>query len=345
MNDPHATPRQAAAPSVWNPADAPLVRTLNPAMRDIFRKVERVAATRTTVLLTGETGVGKGTLARLIHRHSNRAEGPFVCIHCGAIPDNLVESELFGHEKGAFTGASRLKQGKFEVADKGTVFLDEVDTLPPASQIKLLDVLQTRSFQRVGGTRDIEVNIRIIAATNDDLEGLCDRGLFRRDLYYRLNVFPLHLPPLRERMEDLPSLVETLIAKLAPGLGAVADSAEEDVLDALREYSFPGNVRELENLLERALLLEPSDVLTPESFPAEIFAGQQPLAPLVRATRGMTLADVRRRCVEEVEAAYLEQVLRQHKGRIDKTAAQAGISTRQLHKLMARHGLDKRTFK
>ncbi|MBU1248139.1 MAG: sigma-54 dependent transcriptional regulator [Proteobacteria bacterium] len=328
----------------WKPQDIDLLRTSNPSMREVFRKIQRVAATRTTVLLSGETGVGKGTMAHLLHRYSNRAEAPFVSIHCGAIPDNLVESELFGHEKGAFTGASKLKTGKFEVANRGTVFLDEIDTLPPASQIKLLDVLQTRTIQRVGGTKEIEVDIRIIAATNDDLESLCHQGLFRKDLFYRLNVFPLSLPPLRERIEDLPLLISTILTRLCPGLGACASSVEPAVVKALMHYSFPGNVRELENLLERALILEGSDQLTQESFPAEVFT-ENPLVPLLNVDTGQSLAQVRKQAIEEVEFAYLRQLLERNQGRIDNTAKDAGVSTRQLHKLMLRHGLDKKDYK
>lgn len=321
-----------------------VTRTRTPAMQEVFAKAARVALTRTTVLLTGETGVGKSTVARLIHALSNRADKPFVSIHCGAIPDNLVESELFGHEKGAFTGAVRQKPGKFEVAHGGTVFLDEVGTLPPSSQIKLLDVLQNRTFQRVGGTRDIEVDIRIVAATNDDLDALCREGRFRKDLFYRINVFTLDIPPLRERAADMPVLVESLLRRLQPGDTEPILEVESDVLDALASYDWPGNVRELENLLERALILETGTRLSRESFPAEIFQTEG-MVPVAFLDSDLPLEDVRRHAVEEVELAYLRQILERYNGRIDHSASHAGITTRQLHKLMTKHGLHKEDFK
>ncbi|MGE4291505.1 MAG: sigma-54 interaction domain-containing protein [Desulfovibrio sp.] len=321
-----------------------LTRTRTPAMQEVFTKAGRVAPTRTTVLLTGETGVGKSTVARLIHALSNRAGKPFVSIHCGAIPENLVESELFGHEKGAFTGAVRQKPGKFEVAHGGTVFLDEVGTLPPSSQIKLLDVLQSRTFQRVGGTHDIEVDIRVVAATNDDLEALCREGRFRKDLFYRINVFTLDIPPLRERAADLPALVESLLVRLQPGEAEPILEVEPEVLEALTAYDWPGNVRELENLLERALILETGEKLSRESFPAEIFQSEG-LVPVVLLDSDLPLEEVRRHAVEEVEQAYLRQILDRFNGRIDRSASHAGITTRQLHKLMTKHGLHKEDFK
>jgi DNA-binding NtrC family response regulator len=321
-----------------------LTRTRTPAMQEVFAKAGRVAPTRTTVLLTGETGVGKSTVARLIHALSNRAGKPFVSIHCGAIPENLVESELFGHEKGAFTGAVRQKPGKFEVADGGTVFLDEVGTLPPSSQIKLLEVLQSRTFQRVGGTRDIEVDIRIVAATNDDLDALCREGRFRKDLFYRINVFTLDIPPLRERTADMPALVESLLLRLQPGEAEPILDVEPDVLEALSRYDWPGNVRELENLLERALILETGTSLSRDSFPAEMFQAEG-MVPVALLDSDLPLEEVRRRAVEEVELAYLRQILERYSGRIDHSASHAGITTRQLHKLMTKHGLHKEEFK
>jgi DNA-binding NtrC family response regulator len=313
-------------------------------MQEILTKAGRVAPTRTTVLLTGETGVGKTTVARLIHDLSSRADKPFVSIHCGAIPESLVESELFGHEKGAFTGATRQKPGRFEAANGGTVFLDEVGTLPPSSQVKLLDVLQSRTFQRVGGTRDLELDIRIVAATNDDLEALCREGGFRKDLFYRINVFTLEIPPLRQRQADLPLLVDALLRRLQPGEPAPVLEVAPEVLEALRRYDWPGNVRELENLLERALILENGPYLTRESFPAEIF-DHQGVVPVTLLNADLPLEEVRRHAVEEVELAYLRRVLERHHGRIDHSAAHAGITTRQLHKLMTKPGLHKEDFK
>jgi len=191
--------------SFWQKDSLGLVQTNSPFMKKVYSNVMSVAPTKTTVLLTGETGTGKGVMAKLIHSHSNRKDNIFISINCGAIADNLVESELFGHEKGAFTGALKRKLGKFEITRGGTIFLDEIGTISPSAQVKLLHVLQEKSFQRVGGNDTLESDVRIIAATNMDLKEMCDKGLFRRDLYYRLNVFPIEIPPLRQRSEDVGS--------------------------------------------------------------------------------------------------------------------------------------------
>lgn len=315
-----------------------------PAMQEVLRRIHRVAPTRTTTLLLGETGVGKGTLARLVHRLSNRANRPFVTVHCGAVPETLLESELFGHEKGAFTGASRQKPGKFEIAHTGTIFLDEVGTLTPAAQIKLLDVLHSHSFQRVGGERDIFTDVRVIAATNEDLEEACRRGTFRKDLYYRINVFPLEVPALRDRLPDIPHMAHTILCRLQIGCADPVKRIADDVLEALMRYDWPGNVRELENLLERAVILETSDTLTRKSFPVELFA-DHPLAQPQHLDTTLPLEAVRRRCVEDVECAYLKELLKENTGRIDHTAARAGITPRQLNKLMKKYGLRKENFK
>ncbi|OGR03681.1 MAG: Fis family transcriptional regulator, partial [Deltaproteobacteria bacterium RIFOXYD12_FULL_50_9] len=198
----------------WQTDSLKVVQTDSPLMQKVFAKIRSVAPTISTVLLMGETGTGKGVMATLIHKHSNRKDAQFINVHCGAIPDTLIESELFGHEKGAFTGASRRKLGKFEIAKEGTIFLDEISTITPAAQIKLLQILQEKTFCRVGGEEMIDANVRIIAATNLDLAKMCDEGLFRKDLYYRLNVFPLEIPSLRERREDIPLLVEVFLEKL-----------------------------------------------------------------------------------------------------------------------------------
>ena len=329
-------------------AGSPVVRSLlatrNPAMGEVVRKLVRVAPTRTTVLLLGETGVGKGTLAKAIHSLSNRAQAPFVTVHCGSVPETLLESELFGHEKGAFTGAVRQKQGKFEIGHTGTVFLDEVGNLTPAAQVKLLDVLQSHCFQRVGGERDIETDVRVIAATNEDLRAACDQGAFRKDLFFRLNVFPLELPPLRERVEDIPLLAKSLLAKLQSWDQDPITEITPEAMDALIRYDWPGNVRELENILERALILETGGVLTPESFPAEFFS-EHALVPPQPLDTSLNLEEVRRRAADDVERAYLKELLKRNQGRIDRTAADAAISTRQLNTLMHKHGLDKDAFK
>ncbi|MHB8909491.1 MAG: sigma-54 dependent transcriptional regulator [Syntrophales bacterium] len=328
----------------WQSDSLEVVQTRNPAMRAVFEQVRLVAPTKSTVLLTGETGTGKGVLAKLIHRHSNRREVQFIGVHCGAIPDTLLESELFGHEKGAFTGAVRRKLGKFELAHGGTIFLDEIGTVTPAAQIKLLQVLQDRTFQRVGGEALIETDVRIIAASNADLGEMVEKGLFRPDLYYRLNVFPIAIPPLRERREDIPQLTEVFLKQMNRFSHRGIHYVHPRVMEAFGRYPWPGNIRELQNLVERACILETSSILTPESFPAELFANGQAAPPIPAETR-LTLADVRRGAVEEAQRRYLREVLVRNRGRINRTAEAANITVRQLNKLMHRYGMRKEEFR
>jgi DNA-binding NtrC family response regulator len=328
----------------WQSDSMEVVQTRNPAMRSVFEQVRLVAPTKSTILLSGETGTGKGILAKLIHRHSNRREVQFIGVHCGAIPDTLLESELFGHEKGAFTGAARRKLGKFELAHGGTIFLDEIGTITPAAQIKLLQVLQDRTFQRVGGEALIEADIRIIAASNADLDRMVEKGLFRSDLYYRLNVFPIALPPLRERREDIPQLTEIFLKQTNRFNHRGIHYFHPLVMDAFQRYPWPGNIRELQNLIERACILETSSILTPASFPAELFATEPATASMPVKT-GYTLAKVRSQAVEEAEKRYLREVLSQSGGRINRTAEVAGITVRQINKLMNNSGMKKEAFR
>lgn len=328
----------------WDKDAAPLVQIKCTAMQKVFANVRSVAPTKSTVLLTGETGTGKGVLARIIHKHSNRGDEQFISVHCGAIPDTLLESELFGHEKGAFTGAVKRKLGKFEIAHGGTIFLDEIGTLTPAAQIKLLQVLQDGVFQRIGGEAETKVDVRIIAATNEDLKQLCEEKQFRNDLYYRLNVFPIELPPLRNRKEDIPGLVEMFIGQLNRFHTKEIFDIHPQVIEAFLNYSWPGNIRELENIMERAYILERTAILVPESFPAELFSNEDPLSRVQLDTM-LPLAEVRRRGVEELERRYLKEVLDECGGKINVSAETAGISTRQLHKLMKKYGLQKEEFK
>ena len=265
-------------------------------------------------------------------------------VHCGAIPDTLIESELFGHEKGAFTSAVKRKLGRFEIAAKGTIFLDEVGTVTPPAQIKLLQVLQDKLFQRVGGDVDIPMDARVVAATNVDLQAMCTRGEFRQDLFYRLNVFPIDIPPLRERTEDIPLLAEAFLKRLARLNSKDVCDIHPAVLEAFSRYPWPGNVRELENLMERAFILETSRVLTPESFPAELFAARAHATP-ASLDLDLPLAEFRERAREDAERHYLKELLTRCKGRINRTAEKAGVGPRQLHKLMTRHGLRKEDFK
>ncbi|MEW5735849.1 MAG: sigma-54 dependent transcriptional regulator [Thermodesulfobacteriota bacterium] len=328
----------------WKADMLKLVRTNCPAMKKVYNDVRSVAPTRSTVLITGETGTGKGVLARLIHRHSNRSEGAFISVHCGAIPENLIESELFGHEKGAFTGAVKRKLGRFEIARGGTIFLDEVGTLTASAQVKLLQVLQEGTFSRVGGETVITADARVIAATNADLKFLSDQGVFRKDLFYRLNVFPIFVPPLRERLEDLPLLTEAFLQKLNSQYSKQIMSVHPAVPPHLAVYEWPGNVRELENIIERAHILEKTDTLTPESFPAELFPLKHAMANL-KPEGSETLAAARQRALEEFTARYLAEKLAQHRGSVKETARAADITTRQLSKLMRRYGLKKEDYK
>src|SRR6202142_4441600 len=230
-------------------------------MQDIFATIVQVAPTRATVRLAGESGVGKDMIARAIHQHSPRKDRPFVKINCTAIPENLMESELFGYEKGAFTGANISKPGKFEQANTGTVMLDEIGDVPPSIQVKLLRVLQGREFERLGSNKTQQTDVRVIAATNVDLRAALEQGTFREDLYYRLNVVPMNIPPLRERKEDIPYLARHFVRKLAKDMGSRVESISDAAIERLIEYHWPGNVRELETAIERSLVLANGDVL------------------------------------------------------------------------------------
>lgn len=325
-------------------SDAPeIATTTSPVMIDVLNKIRSVARTKTTVLLVGETGTGKSLLAKLIHKYSHRKDDQFISVHCGAIPDTLLESELFGHEKGAFTGAVRKKLGKFEIATGGTIFLDEIGTITPMAQIKLLQVLQDGTFSSVGGEGVIETNARVVVATNVDLKQMLADGLFRKDLYYRLNVFPIEIPPLRERIEEIPFLVDVFLNRLKQDFQKDIDSIHPSVLDAFTNYPWPGNIRELENLIERAYILENSSMLTPDSFPNELFKDDD--SAVLPVNFQVPLAEARDRAIGDFERQYLKELVSRNKGKINKSAEEAGISTRQLHKLMTRYGIRKEDYK
>ena len=328
----------------WHVDSLELVQTKSPNMNKVFDNIQSVSPTKSTVLLIGETGTGKSVLAKLIHQHSNRRNTQFISVHCGAIPDTLVESEMFGHEKGAFTGAIKRKLGKFEIANGGTIFLDEIGTITPSAQIKLLQVLQDGTFQRVGGEEILKTDIRVIAATNADLKKMCAEGQFRKDLYYRLNVFPIEIPPLNERIEDIPLFVEAFLRNLNNFSLKKINSTHPLLLEAFSVYSWPGNIRELENLIERAYILETSAELTPESFPNELFESESNPV-FIPSSETLTLSQARQRGVDEIERNYLKDVLSRHKGKIGESAEAAGISTRQLNKLMNKYGIRKEEFK
>jgi PAS domain S-box-containing protein len=290
----------------------------SPPLLRVLDNVRLVAPTEASVLITGETGSGKELIARAIHSASLRRDEPLIKVNCAALPAGLVESELFGHEKGAFTGALQKRLGRFELADRGTIFLDEIGDLPLDAQVKLLRVLQEREFERVGGVRAITVDVRIIAATNRDLHNAVRDKTFREDLYYRLNVFPIALPALRERSEDIPLLAQFLVEKLAPRIGKRIDGIHPESLELLQAYSWPGNVRELENVLERAVILSPDPVL--EIDP--LLLAEDPSPAPVAATPGADDASPK---LEDVERKYIRAVLEQTGGIIEGTQGAAAI--------------------
>ncbi len=291
-------------------------------IRELLKLLARVAETESTVLIRGESGVGKELVARAVHRHSGRARQPFVVVDCASLHENLLQSELFGHEKGAYTGAIRLKHGLFEVADRGTIFLDEIAEITPPLQVKLLRVLESGTFRRVGGTVDIKVDVRVIAATNRSLESMMKEGNFREDLYYRLNVFSLNIPPLRERRDDIPLLAEHFIrnSSIAPKRSV---QVTPEAMEVIRRYPWPGNVRELENVIERALILCDSGAIEPEHLPL----GVRLEPSFHRDDEAGQLTTL-----EEVERRYIRRVLEACKGHRQKAASILGISERNLYR-------------
>lgn len=327
----------------WKTEWLEIIQSKNARMKRIYESIRSVAPTIATVLLLGDTGTGKGMLARLIHWHSQRSEKPFIEIHCGAIPDTLIESELFGHEKGAFTSADRRKPGKFEMAKGGTIFLDEIGTITPSAQIKLLQVLQDGIFSRIGGESTLKSDVRIIAATNADLEQQVKNGEFRKDLFYRLNIFPIEIPRLNERMEDLSYLTDLFLKKLSIKYRKGIDNIHPSVLNGFKKYDWPGNIRELENILERAYILEDSSQIMPRHFPVEIILGFDSESP--DNEFAASLAQARQHAINAFERSYLTTLLEQTKGRINRAASQAQITPRQLNRLLNRHGLNKKEFK
>jgi two-component system response regulator PilR (NtrC family) len=308
----------------------------SPRMQQLYEMIARVAATKTNVLIVGESGTGKELVARAIHAESDRADKPFVALNCAAIPENLLESELFGHVKGSFTGAVGNKSGLFELADNGTLFLDEVGELSPPLQVKLLRALQEKTIRRVGGTSDRRVDVRIVAATNRRLEEEVAAGRFREDLYYRLNVIQLLLPPLRERMDDLPLLVHHFVEKYARELGKVVRGVTDDAMARLRSYAYPGNVRELENVIERAVALSRSEWIEVEALPPTLLErGEDRSAG--RLPGGSVDLD---NLVADYERGLLMDALRRSGG-VKKRAAQLlGISFRSLRYRLEKLGLD-----
>ncbi len=308
----------------------------SPAMQEIFATIERVAPTRATVLLAGESGTGKDLIARAIHFHSPRKDRPLVKINCAAIPENLMESELFGYEKGAFTGAQTSKPGKFEQADTGTVFLDEIGDVPAPIQIKLLRILQEREFERLGSNQTRHIDVRVIAATNQDLRAALEQGTFREDLYYRLNVVPLNIPALRERKQDIAFLANHFVKKLAPDTGCQVESITDAAMQKLMAYHWPGNVRELENVIERSLVmatgtqLDAGDIrLEPPPSPrrAQSGGGDSHFVP-----EGMSL--------DQYEQEIIKEALRRADGNKSQAARLLGLTRNALRYRLTQMGME-----
>jgi DNA-binding NtrC family response regulator len=330
----------------------------SPAMHTFMETVYRVVSADNSLLILGETGVGKEHLARAIHSESPRASGSFIAVNCGALPETLLESELFGHEKGAFTGADRAVRGQFEMAHRGTIFLDEIGEMPLHLQVKLLHVLERRQIRRVGGEQSIAVDVRVIAATNRNLTAEVEAGRFRRDLFYRLGAVVLTIPPLRDRREDIPELAENYLQYFRVNTGQPIKGLDADAMAALVKHSWPGNVRELINVMERAVLLCRGDTIRPVDLPSPI--AEAPVAAVVVAGVAGSVASVpplppvwldkplrvaRRMAMDNLERLYLTQLLTQTRGRIGETARRAGMTTRSLYDRMRRLGLRKEDFR
>ncbi len=297
------------------------------AMREIFAKIDQLADAKTTVLITGESGTGKELVARALHYKSSRRDKPFIAINCAAIPDTLIEAELFGHERGAFTDAQQRRQGRFELANRGTLFLDEIADISPGTQAKLLRVLQEKEFTRLGGTQNLKVDVRLIAATNTDLEAAMRKGTFREDLFYRINVVPINLPPLRERKEDIPLLLRHLITKKAADRGLPAKSIAPEVLTLLSQYPWPGNIREMENIVEQILALGETDQITTGDLPLRLRSGTTSVQMKDEVTAGRRSFDY---AVMEFERELITDALKRANYVQTHAAQLLGISRRIL---------------
>jgi DNA-binding NtrC family response regulator len=307
-----------------------------PAMRDVYRIIERVAPTDATVLITGESGTGKELAARALHQHSRRGNGPFIALNCSALPADLIESELFGHVKGAFTGADRDRTGLFEAAQKGTLLLDEVGELPPAAQAKLLRALEERSITPVGATTTRKIDVRVIAATHRSLDEMVAAAQFREDLLYRLKVISIHMPPLRERREDIVPLAAHLAVQLAQRHARPALQLSDAVRAALVAYPWPGNVRELRNALERAVVLADGDRIEVSDLPAQITQKGGTLPAAEAVATGVPFIQARERALDAFDRSYLTAALEKHGGNVSATARYLGLHRQSLQKMLKR---------
>jgi two-component system response regulator PilR (NtrC family) len=308
----------------------------SPCMLEVFETIRKTADSGSTVMITGESGTGKELVARAVHLESARRARPFVSVNCGAIPETLMESELFGHVKGAFTGAVASTEGLFAAADGGTLFLDEITEIPHSIQVKLLRATQEREIRRVGDTRDVKVDVRLIAASNRDLSKAVADGVLREDLYYRLNVIPIHMPPLRERLEDIPLLVAHFVARVTKDVGKSVKGISPESLAILERYHWPGNIRELENVVERAIVLGSGDFLSPESLPAQLRAPRNEQTVNVEIPpAGMDLEGT----LTRIENGYIRLAL-ERSGWLQVRAAELlGLSFRQFRYKLQKHGL------
>ena len=306
------------------------------AMQQVYDLIAQVAKSDTTVLIRGESGVGKELVAQAIHYNSLRAAMPFIKVNCAALPESVIESELFGHEEGAFTGAIRERKGRFELADGGSIFLDEIGDLTPAMQIRLLRVLQEREFERVGSTDTIKINVRVIAATNRELEILMEQATFRQDLYYRLNVFPIHLPPLRERKSDILDLANFFVEKYSKANGKDIRRISTPAIDMLMSYHWPGNVRELENCIERAVLLSHDDVVHGHHLPPTLQTAE---------ASNTVMTDTLEGALDAVEREMIIEALKNARGNMAKAARKLGISERIMGLRVKKHGIKAKAYR
>ncbi|MCX7822476.1 MAG: sigma-54 dependent transcriptional regulator [Syntrophobacterales bacterium] len=313
----------------------------SPPMKKLYRLIDRVAQADVTILITGESGTGKELVAQAIHRRSKRRDKPFVPINCGAIPEELLESELFGHEKGAFSGAIRTKIGRFELANGGSIFLDEIGEMKSSLQVKLLRFLQERTFERVGGLKTIEVDVRVIAATNKDLWKAVQEGTFREDLFYRLNVVPIHVPPLRERKEDIPLLVEHFLSRHSPSLNEEGRKRiSPEAIECFMEYSWPGNVRELENIVKRLIILSEGEEITVEDLPERLYKPKKDKLPSpILATLPEEGIDLKK-FLENIEKSLIQQALDKTGGVKNQAAKLLGLNRTTLIEKMKKLGMD-----
>ena len=308
-------------------------------MREVFALIESVAPSTSTVLIQGESGTGKELVARAIHSRSPRRDREFLAVNCAAITESLLESELFGHVKGAFTGALRDKRGLFEAAGGGTLFLDEIGDMPPSVQVKLLRAIQEGEVRPVGATSNLRVDVRIVAATNRDLRSAMEKGQFREDLYYRLSVIDVDLPPLRERRDDIPMLAYYFLRKYARKLGREVPSLEPGCLELICGYQWPGNVRELENVIERAVLLSPAGAVAASSLPPTLFKGYQADVDGGTSDASMPFKEAKSLAMTDFERRYVSTLLEQHGGNISRAARQAGLDRSNFKKILRRYDI------